>query len=168
MPDRMHDNNADNLQPDDLHGPGVHIHPPLIYASSILGGIGIDHLWPLSMPFGLHGPLYSIIILLLVLVLAGLCILEFHKAGTDVRPDRPDSALITSGPYCRSRNPLYIGLTLVQVAAAVWFNNTWVLAMTAVSVVVISHYAIRREEEYLERLFGAAYLEYKQRVRRCI
>lgn len=163
----MHDANSDTPQPDP-HGPGVRIHPPLIYAGSILGGIGIDHISPLAMPLGLHGPLYSGIILALVMLLAGLCIYEFHKAGTDVRPDRPDSALITSGPYCHSRNPLYIGLTLVQVAAAMWFDNAWVLAMAAVSVVVISRYAIRREERYLESLFGAAYLDYKQRVRRWI
>ena len=163
----MHDANSDIPGPDP-HGPAVRIHPPLIYAGSILGGIGVDRIWPLSMPLGLHGPLYTGLILALVLVLAGLCIYEFHKAGTDVRPDRPDSALITSGPYCHSRNPLYIGLTLVQVAAALWFNNAWVLAMTAVSVVVISRYAIRREENYLEKIFGATYLDYKQRVRRWI
>ena len=163
----MHDENTGNLQPD-RHGPGVSIHPPLIYAGSILAGLGIDRIRPLPMPLGLHGLLYSGILLALVLVLAGLCIYEFYKADTDVRPDRPDSTLITSGPYCHSRNPLYIGLTLVQVAVAMWFDNAWVLAMTAVSVVVISRYAIRREEHYLERRFGAAYLDYKQRVRRWI
>ena len=161
----MHDTDHPQSDP---HGPGVRIHPPLIYAGSILCGIGIDRLWPLPMPFDLHGPLYSGIILALVLLLAGLCIHEFYKAGTDVRPDRPDSALITSGPYCHSRNPLYIGLTLVQVAAAVWFDNAWVLIMTAVSVIVITRYAIRREERYLERLFGTSYLDYKRRVRRWI
>mgnify|MGYP000432229331 CR=1 FL=1 len=163
----MPDSNTEKPQ-SSPHGPGVRIHPPLIYASSILAGVGIDRVAPLSMPLGLHGPLYSGILLALVLVLAGLCIVEFYKAGTDVRPDRPDSTLITSGPYCHSRNPLYIGLTLVQVAVAMWFDNAWVLAMTAVSVVVISRYAIRREEHYLERRFGAAYLDYKQRVRRWI
>jgi len=163
----MQDRNTGNT-PADPHGPGVRIHPPLIYAGSILGGIGIDGIWPLPMPFGLHGPLYSGIILAGVLLLTGLCLYEFHKAGTDVRPDRPDSALITSGPYCRSRNPLYIGLTLVQVAAAAWFDSAWVLAMTAVSVGLITGYAIHREEHYLERQFGAAYLDYKQRVRRWI
>lgn len=163
----MPDADTRNSQPGP-HGPGVRIHPPLIYACSILGGIGIDRIWPLAMPPGLHGPLYSGLILAGVMVLAGLCIHEFHKAGTDVRPDRPDSALITGGPYCHTRNPLYIGLTLVQVAAAVWLDNAWVLAMAAVSVSVITRYAIRREEHYLERLFGAAYLDYKQRVRRWI
>jgi protein-S-isoprenylcysteine O-methyltransferase Ste14 len=163
----MHEDKTGTPTPDP-HGPGVRIHPPVIYACSILGGMGIDRIWPLAMPLGLHGPLYTGLILAAVLLLAGLCIYEFNKAGTDVRPDRPDSALITSGPYCHSRNPMYIGLTLVQIAAATWFDNAWVLAMTAVSVAMISRYAIRREEHYLEKLFGAAYLDYKQRVRRWI
>ena len=46
--------------------------------------------------------------------------------------------------------------------------TVWVLAMTAVSVLIITRYAIRREEHYLENLFGSAYLDYKQRVRRWI
>ncbi len=163
----MHDTNTGTPQADP-HGPGVRIHPPVIYAGSILGGMGIDRIWPLAMPFGLHGPVYSGLLLVLVMVLGGLCIYEFYKAGTDVRPDRPDSALITSGPYCHSRNPLYIGLTLVQVATATWFDNAWILLMTPISVIVISRYAIRREEHYLEKRFGAAYLDYKQHVRRWI
>jgi protein-S-isoprenylcysteine O-methyltransferase Ste14 len=150
------------------HGPGVRIHPPLTYAGSILGGIGIDRMWPLPMPLGLHGPLYAGAIIALVMMLAGLCLYEFHQADTDVRPDRPDNALITTGPYCYSRNPLYIGLTLIQVAAAIGLDNAWVLAMSVLSVLVITRYAIRREERYLEHLFGPAYLDYKQRVRRWI
>lgn len=158
------DNNTSTRQ--SRHGPGVRVHPPLIYATSILCGIGLNKLWPQSLPFGFHGALYAGAILVVVLLLAALCILEFHKAGTDVRPDKPDNALITSGPYCFTRNPLYIGLTLVQIAVAVWLDNAWVLGMTLVSVFVITAYAIKREERYLEQLFGQAYLDYKQRVRR--
>jgi len=161
----MHSENSEPAR-QDPHGPGVRVHPPLIYGASILCGIGIDHLQPLEMPLGLHGPLYTGILLVLVALLSGLCMYEFHKAGTDVRPDRPDSALITSGPYCYSRNPLYIGLTLVQVATAVWFNNAWILALTAASVTVVSRYAIRREERHLEGVFGDAYRDYCRRVRR--
>lgn len=161
----MHDADPENPAPD-AHGPGVRVQPPLIYGASILAGIGIGHVQPLAMPPGLHGPLVTGIILAGVAVLTALCLREFQRAGTDVRPDRPDSALITRGPYCLTRNPLYIGLTLVQTAAAAWLNNAWVLAMAAVSVLVVSRYAIRREERYLERLFGADYRAYKQRVRR--
>ena len=148
------------------HGPGVRIHPPIIYALSILSGFVLNSYWPQAMPLGIHGHLYGGTVLALVFLLAGFSILEFHRASTDVRPDKPDTALINSGPYRFTRNPLYIGLTLVQITVAAWFNNAWVLIMVVPSVMVITQYAIKREERYLEKLFGQDYLDYKQRVRR--
>ena len=118
------------------------------------------------MPYGLHGTVYGRFTIGGAILIAGWALLKFYKTNTDVRPDTPDSALITSGPYRYTRNPLYIVLTLAQVTVAVWFNNLWVLLLTVPSVIVITHYAIAREERYLEKLFGQKYLDYKQRVRR--
>ena len=153
-------------QDEDRHGPGVRLHPPLIYGISILCGIGLDKLYPLAMPFDLHGTVYGGFIIAIAIAIALWALIQFHREGTDVRPDRPDDVLLTSGPYRYSRNPLYIVLTLAQVTAAVWLNSLWVLLLTAVSIVVISRYAIAREEQYLEKVFGQDYLDYKKRVRR--
>ena len=118
------------------------------------------------MPYGIHGPLYGGIVIGVVILIAGFSILQFHRANTDVRPDKPDSALITAGPYRFTRNPLYIVLTLIQITIALWYNNAWILSLAIPSVIVITQYAITREERYLEKLFGQDYLDYKQRVRR--
>jgi len=157
---------TENSNQDDRHGPNVQVHPPIIYAISILSGIGLNNLWPLPMPFVLHGPFYGSIIIAIATVIAVWALLHFHRNDTDVRPDKPDSALITSGPYRFTRNPLYIVLTLAQITVAVWQDNLWVLLLVIPSVIVITRYAITREELYLEQLFGQKYLEYKQRVRR--
>lgn len=150
----------------DRHGPGVRLHPPVIFAISILAGIGLHRAWPLAMPWEQHGRVLTVCILAIVAVLAFWSLYEFFRARTDVRPDRPDSALITTGPYRYTRNPLYIGLSLVQLSAASWLNNLWVLLLLPLSIVVITKYAIAREERYLEKLFGQEYLHYKARVRR--
>jgi len=151
---------------EDRHGPGVRLHPPLIFGISILCGIVLYKLHPLPMPYGLHDTLYGGIVITIAFAIALWAILEFYREGTDVRPDRPDSTLLTDGPYRFSRNPLYISLALVQVTAAIWLNNLWILLLTPLSVVIISRYAIRREEHYLAKLFGQKYHDYKKRVRR--
>jgi len=150
----------------DTHGPDVRMHPPVIYAISILTGIGLNNIWRLPMPYGIHGTLYGGFTLGMLILIAAWSLSRFKHADTDVRPDRPDSALITSGPYRYTRNPLYIALTLAQITVALWYNNFWILLLVAPSVIVITRYAIAREERYLERLFGQEYLDYKQRVRR--
>lgn len=151
---------------EDRHGPGVRLHPPVIYAISILGGIGLDNLWPLDMPADIQGKLSGGIVLVFAIIIAGWALYEFQSARTDVRPDRPDSALITGGPYKYTRNPLYIVLSLVQITAAVWLDNLWILLLLPLSIIVITHYAIAREERYLEKRFGQEYLDYRKRVRR--
>ncbi len=155
---------ADNDE--DRHGPGVRLHPPVIFAISILAGIGLHRAWPLAMPWEQQGRIYAVCILAIVALLALWSLFEFFRARTDVRPDRPDTALITTGPYRFTRNPLYIGLSLVQLSVACWLNNLWVLLLLPLSIVIITQYAIAREERYLEKLFGQDYLDYKARVRR--
>jgi len=152
--------------PQDTHGPDIRLHPPIIYAISILSGIGLNNLWPQTMPCDIYGRTWGILLIALAIVIAVWALLQFHKADTDVRPDKPDSSLITSGPFRFTRNPLYIVLTLTQITTAVWLNNLWIVLLVIPSVVVITFYAIAREERYLERLFGQDYLDYKKRVRR--
>ena len=155
-----------NTNVDDKHGPAIHLHPPIIYAISILSGIGLNNFWPLAMPYGLQNRNYGITLIVIALLLATWSLYEFYKADTDVRPDKPDSALLTSGPYRLTRNPLYIVLTLAQLTVSIWLNNLWIVLLVIPSVIVISRYAIAREERYLETLFGQPYMDYKKRVRR--
>jgi len=147
-------------------GPGLRVHPSLIYMASMLVGTGLEKLHPLPMPFGLPGTATGAVLLGIAGAIAAWSLLQYHRANTDVRTDTPDDALITSGPYRFTRNPLYIVLTLTQVTAAFWLDSLWLLVLTPVSVIVITGYAIAREERYLEQRFGQEYLDYKQRVRR--
>jgi len=138
-----------NTDFDDKHGPAIHLHPPIIYAISILSGIGLNNFWPLAMPYGLQNRNYGITLIVIAILLAAWSLYEFYKAGTDVRPDKPDSALLTSGPYRFTRNPLYIVLTLAQLTVAIWLDNLWIALLVIASILVISEYAVVREERYL-------------------
>ena len=90
----------------------------------------------------------------------------FKAAGTNVQTVLPATALVTTGIYARSRNPIYVALTTIYLGLALALNAVWALGLL-VPVLVVMHYGvIRREERYLERKFGDAYRDYSARVRR--
>lgn len=92
---------------------GVVAPPPLIYAGALTAGLLAKTLFPIrylprTVARSLGGPLVGSGLLL---VLSGLR--AMHRAGTEVRPDKPTTSLVLDGPYRFTRNPLYLGLTLV-------------------------------------------------------
>lgn len=92
----------------------------------------------------------------------------FHRAGTNVRPDRPVTALVTSGPFRYSRNPLYIALTVIYLGITLTSGSLWPL-LTLTPVLAVVHWKIvLREEQYLESRFGDDYRAYKAQVHRWI
>jgi protein-S-isoprenylcysteine O-methyltransferase Ste14 len=88
------------------------------------------------------------------------------SAGTNVNPYRPSTAIVDSGPYRFTRNPLYVALTLMYVGLTLAFDTWWGFILL-VPVLIIMHLGvIRREERYLEGKFGESYRGYRARVRR--
>ena len=78
----------------------------------------------------------------------------------------PQSALITSGPYRFSRNPLYLGGNVfIFLGAALLLGSPTALVVTALHIPLMDGF-IRREERQLERKFGDEWRSYKGRVRR--
>ena len=89
-----------------------------------------------------------------------------HRAGTNIRPDLPTTALVTEGPFRFTRNPLYLGLTLMYAGIALLIPGTWPLLLLVPVLLVMRWGVIAREERYLERKFGEPYRAYLGRVRR--
>jgi protein-S-isoprenylcysteine O-methyltransferase Ste14 len=86
------------------------------------------------------------------------------RAASDVDLEQP-STLISSGPYAISRNPMYVGWTLLYLGGALVTRSAWVIA----SVLVVAgfiHRDVLREEHTLEGAFGVEYTRYKMLVRR--
>jgi len=80
----------------------------------------------------------------------------------------PQAALITSGPFRYSRNPLYLGGNVfIFFGAALWFGSPTALLFTALHLPFVDLF-IRREERQLEAQFGEAWVAYKNRTRRWI
>jgi protein-S-isoprenylcysteine O-methyltransferase Ste14 len=107
-----------------------------------------------------------------IILLVGVGILiagvrAFARAKTPISVREPTAALVTSGPYRYSRNPLYIGLAIAYFGLGTAFNATvWTLVLLPFLLIAVQKIVVAREERYLEERFGQAYRDYKARVRR--
>jgi protein-S-isoprenylcysteine O-methyltransferase Ste14 len=86
------------------------------------------------------------------------------RAASDVDLERA-STLVSSGPYALSRNPMYVGWTLLYVGGALITRNVWMVASLPM-VAGFIHWEVLREEQALEQTFGEEYIRYRKVVRR--
>ncbi len=147
-------------------GPGLPVHPPLLYLAALLVGIGLNYLWPIALMPGRGGIIVGVLLILLGAAILPPTLARFYRAGTPFDPHKPASALITDGPYRYSRNPAYVVLTLWYLGIAFLLNNGWALLLVLGPLLFMDRCAIRREEQHLEAKFGEEYRRYKSTVRR--
>lgn len=95
---------------------------------------------------------------------------RFRQAQTTVDPLNPSEAshLVTDGVYRMSRNPMYLGLTLLLIGWSLWLGSASPWVIPPLFVLVISVVQIIPEEQALGRLFGEPYADYRRRVGRWI
>jgi protein-S-isoprenylcysteine O-methyltransferase Ste14 len=156
----MSGNNAD--------APDVKIIPPLVYLAGIVIGLLASIWMPTKVVSNLLAWTVGGILVFCGAVLTGSAVLKFKDVGTTVRPDRAASSLVTAGPYKITRNPMYLGLAFVFLGIAVADQSVWALVLLPVVLAIIQRLAIEPEEAFLERRFGADYINYKERVSRWI
>ena len=148
--------------------PGVIAPPPLIYAGALAIGLLAHRLYPLPfLPRGLSRVLgWPLIVGGLVIGTLGFR--EMQRAGTNVDPREPTTAIVTRGPYQFTRNPLYLSMTLIYAGITALANTLPAALLLPAVLAVMRRGVIEREERYLERKFGDEYLDFKARVRRWI
>ena len=148
--------------------PGVIAPPPLIYLGALGAGFGLNGvIGDASLPSTVARPVGAALIVAGA-GLMGTFVRAFGRARTPLDPYTPSEAIVTDGPYRLSRNPAYLGMTLTYAGIAIVWNAPWALVPLPVAIAVIDRGVIVREERYLERKFGARYMDYKRRVRRWI
>jgi protein-S-isoprenylcysteine O-methyltransferase Ste14 len=103
-------------------------------------------------------------------LLAFLGVVSFKRARTTVNPMSPgsSSALVTSGVYRLTRNPMYLGFLLILSGWAVWLSNALAFAPLPGFVLYLDCFQIRPEERALASRFGREFSGYTARVRRWI
>ena len=93
-------------------------------------------------------------------------ILTFRRARTAVYPNRPASRIVQHGIYARTRNPMYVGLTLLYVGMTLAFVSTGAVLLLPLVLLALRRYVIAREERYLQAAFPDEYAAYCARVGR--
>ena len=102
------------------------------------------------------------------LVLAIVAARRFSTVGTNIVPLTRSSVLVTDGPFAYTRNPMYLGMTLVLIGAALLIARPWPWLVVPAFVAVLQMRFIRHEERLMEQTFGEAYRAYRARTRRWI
>jgi protein-S-isoprenylcysteine O-methyltransferase Ste14 len=89
-------------------------------------------------------------------------------ARTNVNPYKPAHAIVESGPFRYSRNPIYVAMAITYIGSSLLVRSAVPLLLLPVVIGAIDRGVIDREEAYLEDKFGDRYLAYKMRVRRWV
>lgn len=145
--------------------------PPILYGAAIVAAIVLGRLAPVGFPApDVVAERFAFWIGLLVLLagagLDGSAMWTMARARANILPHRAATALVTKGPFAFSRNPIYLGNTLMMVGAGLAFGNPWLIATGLTAALLVERLAIRREEQHLEARFGQAWRDYSARVKR--
>ncbi len=154
--------------PDIEERPGRIPWPPLLLIGVIAGAVALGRLRPLPWPGLDDWPARAVGLGLGVVGIALLVVsvLTLRRHGTTVLPDVGATTLVTSGPYRRFRNPIYLADCLILLGLAELTKNVWFVVGAVVFAALVTLLAIMPEERHLERRFGEAYLDYKAASRR--
>jgi protein-S-isoprenylcysteine O-methyltransferase Ste14 len=147
---------------------GVWLPPPLLYVLPFLLARLLQTVIPLPfLPEGIV-PVAAVLFFAIGLILCVWSIGLFRRSKTSLVPVKPTATLVLSGPYQVTRNPMYLGLLCLYLAAAFWLNMVWALVLVPIVIGIVQRIVIEKEERYLEQQFGETYRQYKAQVRRWI
>jgi protein-S-isoprenylcysteine O-methyltransferase Ste14 len=142
--------------------------PPVLLIGVLAAAVVLGRVWPLAWPGLDDWPARAVGLGLGAagVVLLVYAILTLRRHGPTVLPDVGATTLVTSGPYRRFRNPIYLADCLILFGLAEITKNIWFVIGAATFAVLVTLLAILPEERHLERRFGDAYLDYKAKTRR--
>jgi len=148
--------------------PRVNIMPPAVfYACLITGGV-LEVVFPLDFP--LLSKLVRIILGIAIggagFAFMGIAHETFKRSGTNVPTNQPATVFVARGAYRLSRNPMYVGGSAFFLGIGLAIGSLWMLAAYLPMGLYLALYVVPREEDYMERVFGDKYREYRHSVRR--
>ena len=119
-------------------------------------------------------PLYAYHYLAVILFIPGVvvllnCIFRFAIEGQGtLSPADPTKKLVVTGLYSYSRNPMYVGVMMILIGEAIFFQSgdLWIYLLCV--FLLFNLFVMRIEEPRLQRDFDQDYYQYCQKVRRWV
>ena len=147
-------------------GAQVRLIPPLVYFGPFAVMWAL-HWWrPWSIPGGAALTVAGLVMVLSGIALTIWSVVTFRSAHTTVIPWEQVSAMVTTGPFRFSRNPIYLADAIAYLGGTLLIRSWWPLVAVPGVLWVMRRQVIDREETYLGERFGDVYREYRLRVRR--
>jgi protein-S-isoprenylcysteine O-methyltransferase Ste14 len=141
--------------------------PPVIFGLPVfIGALVHVFIWRLSVIGGVMG-----IVIGAVMVIVGLLVIYWSWKTMAAHGEHPEpgvatKTLVVTGPFKRTRNPIYSGFLLIAAGMAIALNAMAMLIAVFFGVAALTALVIRREEAYLEGEFGEIYTKYANRTGR--
>ena len=141
--------------------------PPRLYLIAFTVSVILHLVHPVTVTDQtLYRMAIGVTLLVINAILVRWAFVTMHTAQTSPNPFESSTALVVTGPFKFSRNPVYVAMTGLYFAAALIINSLWPLLLLLPLMVTMHVGVVLREESYLEQRFGAVYAAYKMRVRR--
>jgi protein-S-isoprenylcysteine O-methyltransferase Ste14 len=142
-------------------------------ATSLLMAILLEYLYRTKITEILNTESdYIFITGVLLIIFAWIIIIKtkqiFRKNLQKTGPGQDISKLITNGIFKYSRNPIYLGVVIINMSLSLIFNSVWLLILTLYVFLYIEYLLIKPEEIFLKENFEVEYKEYCKKTRRWI
>jgi protein-S-isoprenylcysteine O-methyltransferase Ste14 len=144
----------------------VMVAPSMVFLGYLVGALVLNWIVLFPVPWPLPLRILGGLLVAAGLFLGGSALSQMRKAHTSPDPHQPTTALVTSGPYRFTRNPIYLGFFLIYLGFTLLAETLWGVIISPFLLWTIIHAVIHAEEDYLEKKFGEQYTAYRSRVRR--
>ena len=142
--------------------------PPTYFLVAIVVAVALHFLVPIRQLLHFPWRLAGIAPLLIGIVLNLVADQSFKRHNTTVKPFEESSDLVTDGIFSITRNPMYLGMTLILLGIAALLGSATPLVVVIVFLVLFDRVFITPEEIMLEETFGDDFRRYRKRVRKWI
>jgi len=147
-------------------GAQVRLIPPLVYFGPLAFTWGLQWWRPWTIPGGSALTIFGLVLVLSGIALTVWSVVTLTRARTTFIPWDQVTAMVTTGPFGFSRNPIYLADALAYLGGALLLHSWWPILVLPGILWVMRRQVIDREERYLTERFGDAYREYQLSVRR--